>query len=186
MLKACWKRVESNLKWLKLSFNINSTFPLLSKMLDRVEAVWTLRSTFVQDFPSICSTFVERMLVKCWNRLNGPVSYISFPITYSRHSSWFPLDSYNYIVVSGGDTRLLYPRGSCGSFSYRRKLFWRNQLAKTWWGQKQVKSILNYLPLFCKEFICKQTYNITIHYRHTIPDLQRITVDGDLRVFFFL
>ena len=58
LLKACWKRVESNLNRFKLSFNIHTTFPLLSKMLNGVEAVWTLRSTFVQHPFNFC-----------WNRL---------------------------------------------------------------------------------------------------------------------
>ena len=76
VLKACWKRVESNLNWLKLSLNIASTFLLFSKMLNGVEAVWTLHSTFVQHLPNIRSSFAERMLVRCWNRLNGPLVYL--------------------------------------------------------------------------------------------------------------
>ena len=57
MLKACRERVESNLNWFELSFNIDSTFPLLPKMLNGVEAVSTLRSTFIQYLPKTRSTF---------------------------------------------------------------------------------------------------------------------------------
>ena len=67
MLKACWKRVKSSLDWFKLSSNIDSIFPLFSKMLNGL-------FRWFQCLPNICSTFVERMLVKCWNRLNGPLS----------------------------------------------------------------------------------------------------------------
>ena len=65
MLKVCWKCVESKLNWFKLLFNIDSTFSLFLTMLNGVETVWTLRSS------NIRTTFVERMLGKCWNRLNG-------------------------------------------------------------------------------------------------------------------
>ena len=78
----CWKRVESNLNRFKLSFNIDSTFPLLSKMLNGFEAVWTLRSTLVQHLSNIHSTFVERVLLKCWNRLNGPFKTVTRGITH--------------------------------------------------------------------------------------------------------
>ena len=57
MLKACWKCVESNLNWFKLSFNIDSTFSLFLKMLS---GVWTLRSS------SICPTSVQFLLNECW------------------------------------------------------------------------------------------------------------------------
>ena len=119
----------------KLSFDIDSTFPLFLKMLNGVEALWTLWSAIVenthaqirsqksiwrsfsgrerlvssckflaikfrekcwffcsrnvgtvwtasaqlrfcvQHLPNIRSTFVERKLVKCWNRLNGPLQH---------------------------------------------------------------------------------------------------------------
>ena len=48
MSKACWKRVESSLYRFKLSLNVDSTFPLFSKMLNSVEARWTLCSTIVE------------------------------------------------------------------------------------------------------------------------------------------
>ena len=70
VIQHCWRRVESNLNPFKLSFNIHKTFHLFSKMLNGVEAVWTLR-TFVKHLPNIRPTFVERMLVKWWNRLYG-------------------------------------------------------------------------------------------------------------------
>ena len=38
-LEACLKLVLTSFYWFKLSSNIAATFPLLSKMLDRVEAV---------------------------------------------------------------------------------------------------------------------------------------------------
>lgn len=44
------------------------------------------------------------------------------------------------VTISGGDTRLEHGWRSCSSFSFRRELFWRNQLAKTWWRQKQVRT----------------------------------------------
>ena len=50
LLKACWKRVESNLNWFQLSFNIDSTFPLLLQMMNGVETVLIPRSTIVQHF----------------------------------------------------------------------------------------------------------------------------------------
>ena len=38
-VEACQACVESSLNWFKLSFKIDSTFPLFSKMLNGVEAV---------------------------------------------------------------------------------------------------------------------------------------------------
>ena len=60
--KQCWKLVEANLNCFKLSFNIDSTFPLLSQMLSGVEAVWTLRSTFAQHPFNVCWTNVGQIL----------------------------------------------------------------------------------------------------------------------------
>ena len=37
--KKCCKRFEPNLNRFKLSFNVHTTFPLFSKMLNGVEAV---------------------------------------------------------------------------------------------------------------------------------------------------
>ena len=74
MLKACWKRVESNLNWFKLSCNIDSTFLLFLKILNGVEAVWTLPEfNICPELAQHPFNFVERMLVKCWNRLKWPL-----------------------------------------------------------------------------------------------------------------
>ena len=67
MLKACWKHVESSLNRFKVSFNIDSIFPLFSKMLNGP-------FRWFQHLLNIRPTFVERMLVKCWNHLNRPLS----------------------------------------------------------------------------------------------------------------
>ena len=98
-LKSYWKRVESNLNLFKLTFNIDSSFPLLSKMLNGVE---TLSSTFVQQLPNICSTrltFVERMLRKCWNRLlvNGLLK------TCSQNKN-----EYSQVTANGGVFKTFY------------------------------------------------------------------------------
>ena len=65
-VKKCWKLVESSLNRFKLSFNIDSTCPLFPKMLNGPFKRF-------QHLPNIRSAFVERMLVKCWNHLNGPL-----------------------------------------------------------------------------------------------------------------
>ena len=41
-----------------------------------VGAIWTQFYFCIQHLPDVRSTFVERMLVKCWNRLNGPLARI--------------------------------------------------------------------------------------------------------------
>ena len=64
--KKCWKLVESSLNRFKISFNIDSTFPMFSKMLNGL-------FKWFQHLHNIRSTFVERMFVKCWNRLNAPL-----------------------------------------------------------------------------------------------------------------
>ena len=92
MLKACWKRVGSNLNRFKLLFHLHTTFPLFSKMLNGVEAVWTFRPTFVQYLPNIRSTFVGWMLVKCWNECiqasNYPTSHcFTFNIFFKKITS---------------------------------------------------------------------------------------------------
>ena len=51
ILKACRKCVESNLNWFKVSFNIDSTFSLFSKMLNGIETV--------------CPTSVQLLLDEC-------------------------------------------------------------------------------------------------------------------------
>ena len=62
MLKACWKRVESNLNRFKLSLNIHTTYPLLSKTLNDVDAVWIRRPTFAQNPFNFCWTSVGQTL----------------------------------------------------------------------------------------------------------------------------
>ena len=59
-VKKCWKLVESNLNWYKLSFNIDSAFSFFLKMLNCVEAAWTLRSS------NICPTSFQLLLDECW------------------------------------------------------------------------------------------------------------------------
>ena len=61
-IKISCKLVEPNLNWFKLSFNIHTTFPFFSKMLNGVEAVWTLYSTFAQYPLNFCWTNVGQML----------------------------------------------------------------------------------------------------------------------------
>lgn len=61
--KACRLDVESRLTWIKLFPDFHTTFSLLSKMCDRVEALWTLPVQFLFDFcPTINSSnmFLER------------------------------------------------------------------------------------------------------------------------------
>ena len=137
MLRACWKRVESSLNWFKLSFNIDSTFPLFSKMLNGVqksfehfcstivehthahirlqkticmasivcvnnEEVDAMLEPFERAFAQLCfciqhltnilSTFLERMLVKCWNCLNGPI-LASKTIVKDNNDNYYNLQS---------------------------------------------------------------------------------------------
>ena len=70
--KKCWKLVESSLNRFKLSFKIDSTFPLFSKMLN---------GSFkrFQNLLNIRSPSNERILVKCWNRLKGPLKTVLYP-----------------------------------------------------------------------------------------------------------
>ena len=70
-----WKLVESNLNWFKLSFNIHTTFPLLSIMLNGVESrlntPCNICPTFAQHPFNFCRTNVDQMLKLFKQALSG-------------------------------------------------------------------------------------------------------------------
>ena len=73
MLKGCWKRVESSLNGFKLSFNIDSTFPLFSKMLNGAEAVWTLSNNCRTH---ACSPQTAKVNI---HYLRNPITHLYYP-----------------------------------------------------------------------------------------------------------